>query len=86
MTSVTAGSFALSTGCVGDLLWEPVFNQQQFYLKKIKHLNLCIYFWLHCVFVAACGLSLVVSSWDCPLFAVHRLPTAEASLAAEHGL
>ena len=46
-------------------------------------ISLFIYFWLHWVFVAACGLSLVV--WL--LFVVVRgLLIAVASLVAEHGL
>ena len=38
-----------------------------------------IYFWLHWVFVAACGLSLVESSGGCSLVAVCRLLTVGAS-------
>ena len=42
-----------------------------------KIIYLFIYFWLHWVFIAACGLPLVV---------VPRLLIAVASLVAEHGL
>ena len=35
------------------------------------------------VFVAACGLSLVAASRDCPLLAVHGLLIAVISLAAQ---
>ena len=44
-----------------------------------------IYFWLHWVFVAACGLSLVVASGGYSV-AVRRLLIAVVSLVAEHGL
>ena len=44
-----------------------------------------IYFWLHWVFVAACGLSRVATSRGCSLLAVHRLLTAETPFVAEHG-
>ena len=57
---------------------------------KIKQLNFLIYlFYLFSpswIFVAACGLPLVVASRGCSLVAVHRLLTAVASLVAEHGL
>ena len=43
-------------------------------------------FWLHWVFVAACGLSLVVASGGYSLVAVHGLIMAVASLVAEHRL
>ena len=43
------------------------------------------YFWLHLVFVAARGLSLVVASRGYSV-AVHRLLIAVASLVAEHGI
>ena len=41
------------------------------------------YFWLCWVFVAACGLFLVVVSRDFSLVAVHRLLLAVASLIVE---
>ena len=44
------------------------------------------YFWLHWVFVAAHGLSLVAVSGGLLFVAVHGLLIAVASLAAEHGL
>ena len=43
-------------------------------------------FWLHWVFVAACGLSLVVASGGYSLVTGHGLLIAVASLVAEHGL
>ena len=46
---------------------------------------LSTYFWLHCVFVAARGLSLVAVDRSYFLVAVCRLLTV-ASLAAEHRL
>ena len=45
--------------------------------------NKFIYFWLHWVFAAACGLSLVVASGD---YVVHGLLIAAAFLVAEHRL
>ena len=49
--------------------------------------NKFIYLWLHWVFVAACGLSLVAASGGGLLFiVVRRLLIAVASLVAEHGL
>ena len=46
---------------------------------------LFLYLWLHWVFVAACGLSLVVQSKGCSLVAVQRLLITVASVVAEHG-
>ena len=43
-------------------------------------------FWLHWVFIAARGLSLVVASRDSSLVEVHRLVIAVASLVAKHRL
>ena len=40
-------------------------------------------FWLHWVFIAACGLSLVVASWGYSLAAVHGLLIVTASPVAE---
>ena len=45
-----------------------------------------IYLWLHCVFIAACGLCPVVASEGCYLVAVSRLLTVVASPVAEHRL
>ena len=47
---------------------------------------LFIHCWLHCVFVAARGLSLVVEEEHYSLVAVHALLISETSLVAEHGL
>ena len=49
-------------------------------------LLLFIYFWLHWVFVAACGLSSVAASGGLLFVAVHGLLIAVASLVVEHGL
>ena len=49
-------------------------------------LKLFIYLWLCWVFVATCGLSLVVPSRDNSLVVVHWLFIVIASLIAEHGL
>ena len=48
--------------------------------------KLFIYFWLHWVFIAACGLSLVAVSGEYCLVAVCGLLTAMASVVAEHRL
>ena len=45
-----------------------------------------IYFWLCCVFVAVCGLSLVEESGGYSVIVVHGLLIAVASLVAEHRL
>ena len=45
-----------------------------------------IYFWLCWVFVAVCGLSLVVASGGYSLVVVHRLLVAVASLVSEFRL
>ena len=45
-----------------------------------------IYFWLHWVFVAAHGLSLVVASGDYSLVVVCGLLIMSVPLVAEHGL
>ena len=48
--------------------------------------DLLIYFWLHCVFMAACRLSLVLATRGYSQVAIHGLLIAVASLAVEHGL
>ena len=48
--------------------------------------NIFIYFWLHWVFVAVRGLSLVAMSGGYSFLAVRRLLVAVASLVEEHGL
>ena len=48
--------------------------------------NLFIYFWLHWVFTAVHGLSLVTASEGYSLFAAHGLFIVVASLVVEHGL
>ena len=50
-----------------------------FHLKK----KICIYFWLHWVFVLH-EFSLVEASRGYPLVAMHRLLKAVVSFAAEH--
>ena len=47
---------------------------------------LSIYFWLHCVFIFACRLSLVVASGGLLFFAVCGLLIVVAPLVAEQGL
>ena len=57
-----------------------------FFKNKFIYFYLFIYFWLHWVFVAARGLSLVAVSGGLLFILVRRLLTAVASLVAEHGL
>ena len=45
-----------------------------------------IYLWLHWIFVAVCGLSLVIASRGLLFIAVHWLLIVVASLVVEHGL
>ena len=45
---------------------------------------LFIYFWLHWVSVAACGLSSAVASRSCSLVEVHGLLIMVASIAVDH--
>ena len=49
------------------------------------YINLFMYFWLHWVFVAVRGLSLVTASGATPCHGSQPLTTV-ASLVAEHGL
>ena len=49
-------------------------------------INLFIYFWLHCVFVAACRLFSSCVERRILFVAAHGLLIAVASLVAEHGL
>ena len=62
-------------------------NRPQCY-KKIFYV--CIYlvshFWLHWLFLAACGLSLAVESRGFSLVVVCRFLTAVASFIVKHGL
>ena len=56
-------------------------------LKKINDLFIYwFYFWLHWVFVVACGLSLIRESGGYSPVEVCELPIAVVSLVAEHGL
>ena len=63
-----------------------------FYLFPFLFINLFIYFWLHWVFIAVRGLSLVAASGGfysllrCAGVAVCGLLIAVASLVAEHRL
>ena len=57
-----------------------------FFFFKSKSLKNYVYFWLHCVFVAACGLSLVAVSGGYSLIVVRGLLTAVSGLGAEHRL
>ena len=45
-----------------------------------------IYLWLHWVFIAAYGISLIVVSRGCSLAMVHGLLIAVVSFAVEYGL
>ena len=74
------------------LTFHQQFNKAQtwhtlcvFFLKQ-KFKKLYVYFWLHYVFVAACGLSLVAVSGGYSLTVVHGLLTAVSCLVAEHRL
>ena len=53
-------------------------------LSLFKKINLFLAVLGHCIFFAACGLSLVAASAGCSLVAVHRLLIALAFLVAEH--
>ena len=55
-------------------------------LSYYYFLNLFIYFWLHWVFVAVHGLSLVGGEWGLLFIVVCRLLIAVASLVVEHRL
>ena len=65
-------------------------TRQVVFLKIYVCMYVCmyvfIYFWLHRVFVATCGPSLVCSERGLLFAAVHGLLIAVASLVAEHGL
>ena len=50
------------------------------------HISCIIFLWLHRLFVAVLGLSLVAVSGDYCVVAVHGLLTVAASLVAEHRL
>ena len=54
--------------------------------KNCVFICLLSHFWLHWLFLAACGLSLVVESRGFSLVAVCRLFKAVASLVVEHWL
>ena len=56
------------------------------FIFKSYYLLIYFYFWLHWVFAAAHGLSLIVASGGLLLVAVHELLIAMASLVAEHRL
>ena len=58
----------------------------QVYIKVIRFFNLFIYFWLHWVFTAVCGLSLIAASGGYSLAAMRVLLTEGASLVAAHRL
>ena len=65
---------------------QVVTTGNYFFIYKFIFIFLFIYFWLCWVFVAACGLSLVVASWGLLFVAVLKPITVVASLAAEHRL
>ena len=56
------------------------------YLFLNRILKIFIYFWLHWVFVAACGLFSSCIEWGLLFIAVCGLLIAVASLAVEHRL
>ena len=58
----------------------------KFLFFKINLFILFIYFWLRCVFVAACGLFSSCVEWGLLFVVVRGLLIAVASLVAEHGL
>ena len=60
-----------------------MFDTVVMLLKAFKKNNMFQLCW---VFVAACGLSVVVASGGCSLAAACRLPPVLASFVAEHGL
>ena len=71
-------------GAHGPSVFPLLFRSTSF-LGFLKYIYIYIY-WLCWVFVAACGLSLVVESRGYSLVVVHGLLIAVASLVAEHGL
>ena len=68
----------------------PVFNYVSLFVEKpLSHCHftfIYLFIWLRWVFVAVCGLSLVVVSGGYPFVAVRRLLIVVASLVAERGL
>ena len=66
--------------------WETMSSVTAFLSFFFFFFNLFIYFWLHWVFTAVHGLSLVTASEGYSLFAAHGLFIAVASLVMEHGL
>ena len=63
-----------------------LWNENETDLNSIPFLKKFIYFWLHWVFVAERGLSLVGGEWGLLFAVVRGLLIAVASLVAEHGL
>ena len=61
-------------------------HRNPFIFFNFLKINLFIYLWLHWVFVAARGLSLVAASGGYSSLLVRGLLIAVASLVAEHGL
>ena len=61
---------------------QPAFSAEVFFQELIFYVFISC--WLHCIFLAACGLSLVVTSRDCSLVVMRGLLIVEASL--ESGL
>ena len=69
------------------VIWKPSCHSPELLGSFLSFYFFSIYyFWLPWVFVAMCGLSLVVASGGYSLDAGHRLLTAMASLVAERGL
>ena len=63
-----------------------------FFFTTVDNFNFLIFkiylfiYWLYWVFIAVCGLSLVVASGGYSFVVVHGLLISVASLVAEHGL
>ena len=66
------GAWVRTVADTGDKIWSPRGKD--------------FFFWLHWVFVAACGLSLIAASLGLLFVAVRGLLIAVASLVVEHGL
>ena len=63
-------------------------NKEKSVFQPVSNIfkNICIYFWLPWVFIAACRLSLAAMGRAYSLVAMHGLLIAVASLVVEHGL
>ena len=69
------------------VIWKPSCHSPELLGSFLSFYFFSIdYFWLPWVFVAMCGLSLVVDSGGYSLVVVHGLHIVVASLVVEHGL